>query len=883
MLETFRAGVGKYAAVESNDPSVLENNNSPIGQDSNLVASPVESILHPRTSFGTSHGSPVYTRVAGPFDEHAPIRTVSRESSTRLRHPTPDLQSLQGAYVGNVERLEETAERLSLSSDIGEELRKIRVEQKQSESRSSSIRAAQAGRGSLHPSFSRQFSTTSNPSNSIQSINSLARSGGFSNGFVTSPIGSVRSASWTHHSPRPRQTSQADRLSRVEEPVREDRAREEELSDLESSPRQLRVTNHGLDESPVDFAVSREAPRLGDLRQGIQQTPDTLNERPGTSVSVDTYQQGMHLFADFDGVHLPSDSQLVTTPDDHHTSGHHSSFLSAGQSPLQGKRQSTIEPPVGSENMIYYPAPVPVMLNLPQKLSKASNAPRRDQRNSQMKDALFGQRKSKIGLPEGFENRESDHNSTLDPSLRDLTFLPPQLRAEMFFEHKPIQQDIAIKGDSAVATLDSILDASAFAPVSAFTDHPIVGQVGKEVYGRVTTRRSMLEPQQLTISKRKSMSSLSLLKNRLSSATMLGGQSRNPSMASGTIARGSDRVLSSSEHRVVSGESDGPQRSSRTPGSEDLDDEESYVDLAPEEMELPDELDEPMGEEEEDAMYTGAPTTLLAELQLRKQEQKLRVRNAATAFPNGMRSTLLQLDAVAQVQKQSRKQKNITLAWEDPNTQNPSAGNEGDEDVPLGVLYPGRKAPLDDPASWQDENQPLGLIAKRAMEDNEPLSHRRARLKGAPTRPTNPRASTCTLPLPGLPTSATPAESDPAETLAQRLRRLKAHSQPPRTDDFLNDVLSPFGGPLEPPQSATRATPDPDETLAQRRTRLQAEKEASADAPLQPRYTMADILHVRRPGVPRSASSAPPTTPSSAIRYGSGVHRPSPPSYDVYP
>jgi hypothetical protein len=27
-----------------------------------------------------------------------------------LRHPTPDLQSLQGAYVGNIERLEEHAD-----------------------------------------------------------------------------------------------------------------------------------------------------------------------------------------------------------------------------------------------------------------------------------------------------------------------------------------------------------------------------------------------------------------------------------------------------------------------------------------------------------------------------------------------------------------------------------------------------------------------------------------------------------------------------------------------------------------------------------------------------------------------------------------------------
>ncbi|MCJ1438385.1 hypothetical protein MMC27_007773 [Xylographa pallens] len=887
MLETFRAGAVKYAAVESNDPSVLKNNDSTIVENSNLDASTVETALQPSTSFGTSHSSPIYARVPGSFDEYPPIRTVSRESSTRLRHPTPDLQSLQGAYVGNVERLEETAERLSLSSDIGEELRKIRSEQKRSESRSSSIRAAQVGQGALRPSLSQQFSSTSNPSTSIHGINSLARSGGFSNGFMTSPIGSFRSTSWSHHSPRPRQTSQADRLSRVEEPDREDRAREEDQTDLESSPRRLRVTNRGLGETPVNFENSGHERPLGDFEHVKQQAANTVPDRPATALSTDTYQLGIHLFADFDGVHLPSDAQVATTPDEHPALNHRSSLLSVGQTPLQGKRQSRLEPPVGSENMIYYPAPVPVMLNLPQRLSKVPPASRRDQRNSEIKDAIFAQRKSTIGLPEVFEKNKNGHNSILDLSQQELATLPPQLRAEMFFEHKSIQQDVIIKGDSAVATLDSILDASAFAPVSAFIDHPIVGQVGKEVYGKASARRSMLEPQQPTMNKKRSMSSLNILKNRLSSATVLDGKSRNASMASGSIMRASDRDISITDNRVVSGESEGAQRSSRMPGEEALDDEDSDVDLAPEAMELSEGHDESVEEEEEDAMYTGAPTTLLAELQLRKQQQKLRVRNAATAFPNGMHSTLLQLDAVAQVQRQSRKHKQITLAWEDPHPKNATADNEADENVPLGVLYPGRKAPLNDPVGWHDENQPLGLIAKRAMEDNEPLSRRRARLKGAPTNPrstitTRPRDSTYTLDIPGLttPTAAEAPEPD-SETLAQRLRRIKAQSQllpagpKPSSSDLLHDVLSPFGGLLEPPIPTDRVTPDPDETLGQRRKRLQAEKEATDESafPLQPRYTMADILHVRRPGVPRSASytSAVPAPYVNPLAYQSAV------------
>ncbi|MCJ1284376.1 hypothetical protein MMC26_003707 [Xylographa opegraphella] len=865
MLATFRAGAIKYAAVETSDTSVLKDEDSPIGKDSNLVALPDETAHLPRTSLDASHSSPIYARVSGPLDEHPPIRTVSRESSTRLRHPTPDLQSLQGAYVGNVERLEETAERLSLSSDIGEELRKIKSEQKRSESRSSSIRAAQVGQSALRPSLSRQFSSTSNPSTSIQGINSLARSGGFSNGYIASPIGSFRSMSWSHHSPRPRQTSQADRLSRVEEPDREDRPREADQMELESSPRQLRVTNPERKETPVGFQDSGEDRPHGDLQHVQQQTVDTLLERPTTGLSTDTFQQGMHLFADFDGVHLQSDPCLATTPHEHPTLNHPSSLLPVDQTPPQGKHRSALEAPLGSENMIYYPAPVPVMLNLPQKLSKRPPASRRDQRNSQIKDAIFGQRESTIGPPEESEERENGNNSHLNLSRQELAALPPQLRAEMFFEHKPIQQNVTIKGDSAVATLDSILDASAFAPVSAFVDHPIVGQVGKEVYGKVTARKSMLEPQESTINKRRSMSSLNMLKECLSSATLLDAKSRNASMASGIIVGTSERAKPHSENREVSIASEGTQRSSRMAGEEDLDDEDSDVDLAPEEMELPGDHNEPMEEEEEDAMYTGAPTTLLAELQLRKQQQKLRVRNAATDFPNGMHSTLLQLDAVAQVQRQSRKHKHITLAWEDPLIRNATAENEADENVPLGVLYPSHKTPLHEPAGWHDEDQPLGLIAKRAMEDNEPLSRRRARLKGAPT---GPRDSTYTLDIPGLttPTAATETADPDTETLAQRLRRLKSqgHLSPtapyPQGSDLLHDVLSPFGGPLPPPLPKNRVTPDPDETLGQRRKRLQAEKEAGAAAAApQPRYSMADILHARRPGVPRSASytSAP--------------------------
>ena len=49
-----------------------------------------------------------------------------KRTPTPLRHPTPDLQSLQGAYIRNIVNLERSAEELSAGgSDIGEEIRKM--------------------------------------------------------------------------------------------------------------------------------------------------------------------------------------------------------------------------------------------------------------------------------------------------------------------------------------------------------------------------------------------------------------------------------------------------------------------------------------------------------------------------------------------------------------------------------------------------------------------------------------------------------------------------------------------------------------------------------------------------------------------------------------
>ena len=120
----------------------------------------------------------IYAKMAesvSSMDQHA-------SPSLALRHPAPDLQSLQGAYVGNVERLEHEAERLSSGgSDLAENIRQLKAEQRLSESRRASLRSApnsvEEGK-SLPPTRSRGASTSSY-SNSIVDVNAAARWGGY--------------------------------------------------------------------------------------------------------------------------------------------------------------------------------------------------------------------------------------------------------------------------------------------------------------------------------------------------------------------------------------------------------------------------------------------------------------------------------------------------------------------------------------------------------------------------------------------------------------------------------------------------------------------------------------------------------------------------------
>ncbi|TLD22826.1 hypothetical protein PspLS_07154 [Pyricularia sp. CBS 133598] len=584
--------------------------------------------------------------------------------------------------------------------------------------------------------------------------------------------------------------------------------------------------------------------------------------------------------------------------------------------------QSYFDPSTG-QDMLYYPAPVPAMLNLPPKLSKKPKTAVRNARYSKVLETMAQEgRASRIWLAEPNaegelgpefmdEPRQSVSHDASEPSqdmstgqrsasptktefqpqelrrpakLREAdkrmsrlsmmpSDLPPAVRASAFFDAPSTVPRIELKGGSAMATLDSILDASAKAPVSAFTDHTFAGTLGEEVYGAEKKKKKKKhKAQKLSVAsidhKRDSDSTVRDAKERSSflgiiaggkSRTSHDGSDRNSAMAS---SKGSIRGDGASAKR---GEFDGKGGEVMSPTTEML---------APGQ----DERDSSSGEEDDEddddeEIYHGAPTTLLAELQLRKHQQKMRTRPINKAHPNGLHTTLLELDAVAEVERKNRIGKRVNLAWEDPTLAH--ADLSDDEDVPLAMLQAIRGNPVGDiSAAVADVNRPLGLMERREMEDNEPLSRRRDRIQGREAmQPTsvylNPvsqtRASQLTLTpaiagvnahlrqsqanlappvmhmAPGQ--SGPDEEEDENEPLGDRMRRLKARDDKasalpvarPVSAAFTVEMMSQLGvGETEADAQSkspkgkvdTATAPEEEETLGQRRRRLQAEREA---------------------------------------------------------
>ncbi|PNY23819.1 Uncharacterized protein TCAP_06246 [Tolypocladium capitatum] len=925
-----------------------------------------------------------------PLSDARPLRTASVRADTRIAHPKPiarsvsisqpvsDLKLRPASSLGNVAHLEATAERLSMTSSIEDAIRDLHGELKRSDSRRSSILAANLrahstdifnnsngsnGEAATVGQVRRHLSTSS-----IVSTNIAARHGGYSPAaFVMSPnhsltTGRLRSGS-RNSAGRPDLDLDTvlSRHGPGKSSVRSVRSTKMSLAEIsESEP--VALNQEAFDKAdaapPIEEQIDEsmlmlpqhddeDVPNTDAFHQMLDdgfshvhsQHPtaeepdfhhaqhDNAPERPASSHSINTFQQCRDAFVDFDGVHWePEGEEVLFVPPALETD------LPTPRSAPTGmiRPQSYMNPETGQQ-MLYYPAKVPAMLNLPPKLSSRPKATQRNQRRSQILSAIMdsagqpvlpgakrnsafpdmnrhcgaadfveqswlpdpvaGQRDSFAALssygalydPEAKSDHAAEEPaaapeaeplvaadglrrpprlSAMDPEKRKLkgssNNLPPQLRAGAFFDLPPVTAEVEIKDGSAMATLDSILDASANAPVSAFTDHAFAGKLGSEIYGKAKKhkgRKSTATPNVLSLEPKK-RSSLMWLRKRSSSCNS--EEQRRPHSMVGAHIRDTDDESGDAEGR-------------RSPSGNS---EDNVIRVGADEPE-PEEED---SESDDDLAYHGPPTTLLAELQLRKQEQQVRTKNR---FANGMHATLLEMDTVAEQQRKHRQQKRVNLAWEDPSAHGDQNGTD-DEDVPLAILA----AMQQGAKNLADLERPMGLMQRRAIEDNEPLSHRRARLQGLePPPPVIPQNRQSVMSFPALravdnrsPHSGTSPMPSPrpeeneveGETLGERRRRLAAKDGSdgdlpiarPVSRAFSAELLSQFGDPEDRKEKAdsrkenkTADVKVEEETLGQRRRRLQAEREAReremsygnlVGEPMQQRISrrlsMADVL-----------------------------------------
>ncbi|PHH71640.1 hypothetical protein CDD80_5103 [Ophiocordyceps camponoti-rufipedis] len=814
---------------------------------------------------------------------HRPFRTASVCSDTTLAHPKPILDGSGSPRGGSVAQLEATAERLSMTSSIDDAIRSLLGELKASDSRRSSM-LQRITNDDADDQPRRHLSTSS----SILSTNNAARHGGYSPAaFVMSP----------NHSLSSRRRSDLD-LSRHGPGKSSVHSAGMSLAEIsESEPISLTQALDEADAAPPIDGGKTLMPSSGDQQANletchddggggdapaplsVQHDAEPRNDtRPPSSHSTSTFQQCRDAFKDFDGVHWdPDQANQLHLPGENPRPA-----PPAGYS----RPQAYVDAETG-QDMMFYPARVPAMLNVPPRLSNKVKAAQRNQRVSEVLSAMFE--------PEGTPSpAQSPARASTDPEpcawlaepvsspprslILDLSCLdggdadlskpddwlalrppqerdkhrsklPPQLRASAFFDLPSKTADVEIKDGSAMATLDSLLDASATAPVGAFTDQTFAEVFGKKK--KLKKSGPALSPE----AKPKKKPSLMWMGRRSGSQD---GESKSFLPSIKGVGDGLDDGMSIRE---------GTEQGAVSGGEAAEDDGEGEG----EGEEVEGEKDD---DEEEDNVFQGMPTTLLAELQLRKQEQKQRTKNFGSGFPNGIHATLLEMDAVAETQRKNRQMKRVNLAWEEPGAHADQNGSD-DEDVPLAILaamHQGAK-------NMADLERPMGLMERREMEDNEPLSRRRARLQGLDTMPPGLRRPQSAMSLGNLSAihrrspgswagGGSPLrhgqsqqrdneeqaqrhqeqqagqeqeeqEGDQAvETLSERRRRLASGSdadhvpetRPLSANSFSAELLGQFGqvpaSPPSPKPPRTQPTAECEETLGQRRRRLQAEREA---------------------------------------------------------
>ncbi|KAK8107583.1 uncharacterized protein PG998_009596 [Apiospora kogelbergensis] len=898
--------------VAERDPSLPVRSSLSI-KDFPLSESKNEQSLHHHHHHPNAHQQQPTQQFPAIVKPKPLIRTASTKS-TSLVHPSPTARSRANSYASNIAQLEATAEKLSMTSSIEDAIRDLHGELKRSDSRRSSILAASVASSAAAPildaTASAPLSRQVSAATSILETNSAARHGGYSPAaFVMSPNNSLLSNSTTRLrsgsvsrmdaseiEPTPlsrsgpgrtsmrsvRSTSKPPALKGIAEleptsltaaamdaadkleeyPEEEANLAVPPLEDVDRTPNANDYGSTSVNDYWDQAYAEAQNQPLGQQQQRQQQPRST-----SPSASVGTFEQAEMAFADFDGSHCPPEQEEA----DDFVPPLHGIDMSLevpedvpGRPRISRPSAPTVRPksymdPETGQQMMYYPARVPLMLNLPQKLSKKPKASERNKRRSQVLSSMpEATRQSANWLPEMIpepllDPLGSGSNSNLASPALDPDFDPlsPQLAeskldltlgfpGESEAQPRPNPQgtneearksrlsmmgmpvmDPSDKRNTRVAAFEALppqLRASAFfdlpsespaLELKGVLHHAFAGHLGHEVYGNEKKRKSHMK--------------------RASNATLLevkGGKDvkkrssffhlRTPSKLSISQTStketkknaGADNDLgheSDDEQTKLSGSVDGE----RVPGAEEEDEEEDE-----------EEMDEEMP-------YNGPPTTLLAELQMRKHQQKLRTQPIAQAYPNGMRSTLLELDKVAETERNNRKGKKINLAWETPDD---GAEDDDDEDLPLGLVMAKKNGIHDAQAVIAEMNRPLGLMERREQEENEPLSRRQARLQGRNPGPMTQRKTMTSLGgALGMGGGYGPSPS------GSRLDLSTPRMMRPVSTAFTTELFSQLGdtfkededaGPQDKGKQKATAPVEEEETLGQRRRRLQAEREA---------------------------------------------------------
>ena len=941
--------------------ALTTNSSSPVSQTEEFPPLHMGSVLpgtkiaHPKpiTLPNTASSTPL------PVQDHEGLS----QGHQHHYHPNQHYQESiirSSAFSGNVAQLEATAERLSTgTSSIGDAIRDLHGELKRSDSRRSSKLAAslraQGEDNSTDAVPLGQLKRHLSNASSIVATNIAARQGGYSpGGFVLSPThsltGRLRSGS-KDSTGRPDLDNQSllSRHGPGKASVRSVRSTKLFLAEIsESEPTSL--TKDALDAADLappleddqddnDVTIRPEEHDEDELLrsnsfqkmldQALRSDGDDWDssgraqhathedgdkpQRPPSAQSFNTFEQAMNAFADFDGVYYEPDQDWAKEQRHAHfansdnTAGDANVPTRYSPPPEMVQPQSYVDPDTGQQ-MLYYPARVPAMLNLPPKLSHKPKAVQRQNRRSQvlsamvdsnkasetneakrksgvpdisrdsfLPDPLAGHRGSFIALsqdglpgaveddpaqrqePEPEAEKESPAESTALRRPKRLSqmpgvtyeghkskaslgnALPPQLRASAFFDLPPsAAPEVEAKQGSAMATLDSMLDASTRAPVNAFTNNAFGGHVGDEVYGKENKKKNKQHKPKASSSSLQPEAANTVAKKRSSRSWFRRGSSYNSADKSDTKDSRS-RSRSPSALGDMNREVDATETQALSSNVDDKSVKDGDENR---------EEDSDAETTDEDLDYSGQPTTLLAELQLRKKKAKQRTQ--PREYGQAAHMTLLEMDAVAETERKNRKNKRVNLAWEDPDAHQDQNGSD-DEDVPLAIIaakHQGAK-------NMADLERPIGLMERREMEDNEPLSQRRSRLQGlGPTSialPKRQSMATLSAHLGGniiTPSSLsrspakTPEPEEPEieeETLGARKKRLETKELPkarPVSSAFSAELLSQFGDREEssagPAQELNKgnSTPTPaaqdleEETLGQRRRRLQAEREA---------------------------------------------------------